>query len=134
MRITEEEYSDLMRRTRPQVATVVPDTVPLESSEVVFQAKVIAYAQDLGWWVYHTHRSDRSEPGFPDLVLIHRTEPRIVYAELKRIGGQPTYAQWWVLMRLQELGHEAYLWRTDDWPEIVTVLDTRQTPEEEGER
>ena len=130
MRITEEEYSDLMRRTQPQRPTVVPDTVPLESTEVVFQARVISYAQDRDWWVYHTHRSDRSEPGFPDLVLIHRTEPRIVYAELKRIGGQPTYAQWWVLMRLQELGHEAYLWRPDDWPEIVTVLDTRQTPEE----
>ena len=134
MRITEEEYSDLMRRTQPQTPPVVTEELRPGLSETVFQARVIAYAQDHGWWVYHTHRSDRSEPGFPDLVLIHRTEPRIVYAELKRIGGQPTYAQWWVLMRLQELGHEAYLWRPDDWPEIVTVLDTRQTPEKEGER
>ena len=134
MRITEEEYSDLMRRTRPQRPTVVPDTVPLESSEVLFQARVIAYAQDAGWWVYHTHRSDRSEPGYPDLHLIHTAANRDIYAELKRIGGQPTYAQWWVLMRLQELGHEAYLFRPDDWPEIVTVLDTRQTPEVGEER
>jgi len=126
MRITEDEYSDLMRRTQPQSPPVVLDSLPLESSEVLFQAKVIAYAQAGDWWVYHTHRSDRSEPGFPDLVLIHRTEPRIVYAELKRIGGQPTYAQWWVLMRLQELGHEAYLWRPDDWDTVVEVLQSRK--------
>lgn len=38
-------------------------------------------AHTFGWVTYHPHQSQRSEPGFPDLVLCKH---RIVYVELKR--------------------------------------------------
>lgn len=47
----------------------------------------------LGWRGYHTHRSQHSPAGFPDLVLVRRG--RLVFAELKRQADryQPTPAQ-----------------------------------------
>lgn len=51
-------------------------------SEDDFQRNVVAYAEKRDWLVYHTHNSKRSDPGFPDLVLVRGG--RIVFAELKR--------------------------------------------------
>ena len=47
----------------------------------------------LGWRGYHTHRSQHSPAGFPDLVLVRRG--RLVFAELKRQAArhQPTPEQ-----------------------------------------
>ncbi len=125
MRLTEEEYAELVARRRIDdnpIAPVVFDSPPADASEKVFMAKVVGYARDRGWWVYHTHRSDRSECGYPDLHMIHIEQSREIYAELKTMTGQPSFAQWWVLMRLQELGHDARLWRPGDWPEIEEAL------------
>ena len=80
--------------------------------------------------------------GFPDLILVRAG--RLVLAELKRTGGQPTYEQWawlalaqgydpetdWITLsaslRRGTSGYiravEAHLWRPSDWPEIVQVL------------
>ena len=38
--------------------------------EKEFQATVLEAAEANGWLCYHTHRSDRSQPGFPDLILV----------------------------------------------------------------
>lgn len=89
-------------------------------SETVFQAQVIEAAKLLRWDVYHTHDSRRSAWGFPDLVLIQ--PPFLIYAELKKSGGQPTPEQCQWLEDLHNCGEETYLWRPDDWPEIEAVL------------
>ena len=46
---------------------------------------VVDLARTLGWRVYHTYDSRRSQPGFPDLVLVRE---RILFLELKSETGK----------------------------------------------
>lgn len=78
--------------------------------------KVRALAKTLNVAVYHTHRSDRSEPGFPDLCLVGE---RVMFRELKSATGKATAAQVWWLQILAESGVDAGLWRPEDWPERI---------------
>ena len=89
-------------------------------TEKQFQATVIEYAERLGYLVYHTYDSRRSQRGFPDLVMVK--EGRLVMAELKRETGRtkPEQAEW--LRLLRSAGVEAYIWRPSTWPEIESVL------------
>ena len=84
-------------------------------SEREFQARVIQLAESLGWRVYHTHDSRRSQPGFPDLVLVHPVQKRVVWRELKTAKGRlrPAQKEW--LESLQGAGENAAVWRPDDW-------------------
>ena len=88
-------------------------------TEREFQTGVVQYARLNGWRAYHTHNSRRSEPGFPDLVLVR---DRIIYAELKTTRGKPSKDQTAWLQALADAGAETYLWRPDSWPEIVATL------------
>lgn len=91
-------------------------------TERAFQAQVISMAKMLGWMVYHTHDSRRSEPGFPDLVLVRE---RIIYAELKTDKGRQSPEQLIWLSKLNQAGAETYLWRPRDWDEIEKRLKSR---------
>jgi len=70
---------------------------------------------------YHTHRSERSEPGFPDLVLLR--PPRVIFAELKTADGRlsPDQREWRTKL-LACPGVEYHLWRPEDWDELREVL------------
>lgn len=98
---------------------------------------VIPAARKLGWMVYHTWNSQNSEAGFPDLVLVHQTSGRIIFAELKSEKGKLSMAQhaWIAALRGVEgrikaiLGFspvEVYRWRPRDWVngQIERILDT----------
>jgi len=73
-------------------------------SEAQLQAAIIGtgpkapgLAQRLGWMAYHTHRSDRSPAGFPDLTLVHPKAGRLIFAELKRqkrSNATPAQVEW----------------------------------------
>jgi hypothetical protein len=91
-------------------------------TERSFQASVVRYATLMGWRCYHTHRSDHSAAGFPDLVLVRR--PRIVFAELKGPRTPTSSAQIEWLDELRACGQEVYRWRagTADWEIIERVL------------
>lgn len=90
--------------------------------ETPFLARVRALAKQHGWLTYHTHRSDRSEPGFPDLVLVRDS---VIFAELKTNTGKPTHEQGLWLSLLCHAGAEAVVWRPADWDAIVERLTRR---------
>jgi hypothetical protein len=82
-----------------------------DMSEATLLEKVRRLARELGYLTYHTHDSRRSEPGFPDLVLVGH---RVIYAELKRMTGptRPDQKKW--LAALAAGGAEVHLWRPID--------------------
>ncbi len=97
----------------------------LSPSERSFQGAVVEFARLNGWLVYHTYDARRSEPGFPDLVLVR--PPEVLFAELKSARGRPSDPQLrWLntLSCCNTVG--AALWRPADWPEIEEALARRQ--------
>jgi hypothetical protein len=74
-----------------------------------FQVAMMELAHLLGWRLYHTWDSRKSEPGFPDLVMVR---DRVVFAELKSPRGRLRKDQAAWLCALRAAGAEAYLW----WP------------------
>lgn len=60
---------------------------------------------------YHTHRSDRSEPGFPDWVFVGEW---VMFRELKREKGRVRPEQKMWLDRITTLGEDAGIWRPAD--------------------
>ena len=96
-----------------------------KQSERQFQTQVVSLAKQFGWMVYHTYDSRRSEPGFPDLVLVR---DRILYRELKSETGRitPTQKQWGE--RLTLAGADYAIWRPSDMPHIIKQLTTREKP------
>jgi hypothetical protein len=99
----------------------------LAMTEAQWQRTITDLAETLGWLVYHTYDSRRSEPGFPDLVLV-RAGDRVVFAEIKRETGRLTddQAQWW--WALERAGAEIYVWRPSDWPQVEQTLTRRGGP------
>lgn len=82
--------------------------------EADLQARIIRLAKITGWRYYHTHNSRRSVSGFPDLVLVHATQRRILYRELKRQKEKPTPAQLEWLDDLSIAGADVGVWRPMD--------------------
>lgn len=82
-------------------------------SERQLQDHVVALARALGWRVFHPYDSRRSEPGFPDMILVR---DRLLAVELKRETGRLTRAQeaWLAAFRATEVV-EVYVWRPADW-------------------
>lgn len=95
-------------------------------TEAAWQAEVVRTARALGFLVYHTYDSRRSDKGFPDLTMVRRD--RVLFAELKTQKGRirPEQRVW--LDRLAAGPGEVYLWRPDDAPEVEAVLGSRHAP------
>ena len=90
-------------------------------SEAQFQKIVEGYAKVMGWLYYHTQDSRRSQPGFPDLVML-RGERQVV-AELKRQkGAKPSEKHLNWFDGYKAVGAEVYVWRPAHIPEIEEIL------------
>ena len=94
-----------------------------------YQQAIVDLALANRWEKYHTHRSDRSDKGWPDLVLYREQDARIIFAEVKGRDTKVTPEQKVVLGSLGRIaarreGVEVYLWRdgTTPWDEIERVL------------
>lgn len=79
--------------------------------ETPFQRQIIQVAKGLGLLCYHTYDSRRSEPGFPDLVIVGS---RTIFRELKTMTGRVTKEQKLWLERLNASGQDAKVWRPSD--------------------
>jgi hypothetical protein len=88
--------------------------------------QVRALAHALGWLGYHTHRSDRSEPGYPDLCFVKGG--RLIFAELKTEKGKTTPAQKAWLAALETSTAEVYLWRPTQLLDGSIEATLRRTP------
>src|SRR5690349_561238 len=84
------------------------------------------FARIMGWTHYHTYDSRKSDPGFPDLVLIR--DDRLIFVELKAQRGKlsPDQERW------QELiygvagacpAHVSYYcWKPENFDTMVEAL------------
>lgn len=94
--------------------------------ESELQAAIIEMAHYSGWLVYHTHDSRRSNPGFPDLVMVHPKHKITVFAELKSATGRlsPEQQLWadalHTVCNLQTLRY--FLWRPEDLDDALAYL------------
>lgn len=97
-------------------------------TEKDFLATVVEMATALGWLAYHTHDSRRSQPGFPDLVLVKSN--RLIFAELKRHEGVLSgFQRQWIsaLERLEEDAEvDTYVWWPSDLARIEAILQGRE--------
>ncbi|MEG9248024.1 VRR-NUC domain-containing protein [Arthrobacter sp. Soc17.1.1.1] len=86
-----------------------------EWTEQQLQDKITQLAKELGWLVYHTHDSRRSDPGWPDLVLVHPVRHRLIIWELKSKKGRATPAQLVWITALRTAGVTVGIKRPEDW-------------------
>lgn len=94
---------------------------PTAPREKDWQQAVMDLARLRGWLCYHTHDSRRSEPGFPDLVMVRGD--RVLYRELKREGNKPTAEQRRWIDALWDAGQDVAVWTLPrDWDDVVAVL------------
>ena len=95
-----------------------------KSSEKKWRDSIRKQAKTYGWLEYTTQYSFRSPAGFPDLVLCHPELKRLVFAELKLDGKEPTKEQnEWLQTLAKVEGVEVYLWHLPaDLSEIAEVL------------
>ncbi len=105
--------------TAPATRKTKTPTLSAES-EAGFQAKVIKLAKLCKWASYHTYRSDKSVPGFPDLILVRGS--RLVVVELKVGRNKPTTEQAAWLELFRGVCEEVFVWYPSDWPMIEKTL------------
>lgn len=96
----------------------------LAASEADWTTTVVDCALFNKWDCYHTHNSQRSNPGWPDWVFCR--PPRLVLAELKTEQGSLSKAQrYWRELLEACPGVEYRCWRPSDWPDVEATLGTR---------
>jgi hypothetical protein len=99
----------------------MPRRAGLFETEKAFMQAVLDLAKVYGWRVYHPYLSIRSAPGFVDIVAVR--PPRLLMIELKSARGQLTsFQQAWLDDLRACDGVEVFIWRPDDWEDLVRVL------------
>lgn len=86
----------------------------LSWTEKELQDHIVGVARALGFMAYHTHDSRRSEPGYPDLHLIHPGRGVSLFRELKSHKGRisPDQRKWGAA--LTAAGFDFDYWRPAD--------------------
>lgn len=92
-----------------------------EMTEAEFQQSIIDLARLRGWLYYHTNNSQRSTPGFPDLILVRG--PVMLAVEVKTDAGKTTDQQEAWLDALGQIpGCTSFVTRPTTWDALVEKL------------
>jgi hypothetical protein len=92
-------------------------------TEAQLQKRITDLAAWLGLYTFHSTDPRRdTAAGWPDLTILNLETGAMLFAELKRQNGRVSTKQTEVLTALARGGHEARIWRPDDWPEIEAAL------------
>jgi hypothetical protein len=79
-----------------------------------------------GWRWHHIRRADlagqQGDPGFPDIVAVHRGQGRLLVAELKAQAGRYEVGQREWLEGFEGAVAETFTWRPADLDAIRKVL------------
>ena len=86
-------------------------------TERELQEAIRELARYLQLLCYHTFDSRRSEPGWPDLVIVGPSG--CLFRELKSERGRLTEAQTIWLSSLRTAGLDAAIWHPTDWPDTI---------------
>lgn len=92
-------------------------------TEKEWQSLIVEHARLHGWSAYHQFDSRRSQPGWPDLVLIR--PPELLMVELKSANGKITPEQADTLVALAACGVETAIWRPCDETRAFARLASR---------
>lgn len=87
-----------------------------------WQAQVVVWLKRGSWQHYHTYESRRSNPGFPDLICIHRERKLLLAVELKSESGRLTKQQQAWLDAFASVGAVTHVWRPSMFREIRAFL------------
>jgi len=94
----------------------------LHVTEKDFMHQVMDLAKLYNYLIYHTHNSQRSQPGYPDLCLVR--PGRLVFLECKTEMGTltPHQAMWLAVLNDSVPGVHALCVRPSDWDQLVEWL------------
>lgn len=97
--------------------------LPLENlSEKEWRSQGVNLAKQFGFKTYHTYRSDRSEPGWPDDALVR---DRLILVEWKTEKGKLSNAQKIWIRALLNAQVEVYVCRPRHLEQLAAVLQSR---------
>jgi hypothetical protein len=128
MKVSKELEAQILAAARPresvaQSSPIITAPPEIYTSEAAFQAAIIKQARCWGWEdIYHTYDSRRSEPGFPDLIMLRRD--RMLVWELKRSAREkptPKQRKWLKAFQLIPSA-EVRVYSPEDWTFIIKDL------------
>jgi hypothetical protein len=92
-------------------------------TESIFQSELLDAARRLGWIAFHDQNSRHDEAGFPDLVMVHPIQHRVLFVELKTETGRIRPEQLvWLGALMQVPAIEVYTWRPRDIDQALEIL------------
>lgn len=120
MSFSERDFERFARRGRLTQQAGFQELANWETTEKQFEGQIENLLKLFKWKYYHTWNSEHSEEGFPDVIAIR--PPRLLVAELKKEGEEPTDEQWAWLDCFSLAGAETYVWWPSDIDEVMKIL------------
>lgn len=100
------------------------DDLPIRNRQVLdeanFMRRVVFAARSLDWLVHNTFQLKHAETGYPHLTMVR--EKRLIFAKFKLTTERPDDQQLLWLARLEQTGAEVYIWRPDQYTDILRIL------------